>query len=153
MFDMRIAGTNFCQWDEEFVINERADHIFNENVVILFELLEFNPALVAERSSQLRPDNLYPVAWAYLRPLGAASVHSDRVKLQFYKFKYSRDAETKFASQVDPRTPDVLLDLMWPTKEKMSSYLEVDFEFVNKSNEEIKRNHFSRAPWEKEVTL
>ena len=49
--------------------------------------------------------------------------------------------------------PDVLLDLMWPTKEKMNSYLEVDFEFVNKSNEEIRRNHFSRAPWEKEVTM
>ena len=28
LYDMRVSGTNFCQWDEEFIINEQADYIF-----------------------------------------------------------------------------------------------------------------------------
>jgi hypothetical protein len=23
MFDLRVSGTNFCEWQEEFIINER----------------------------------------------------------------------------------------------------------------------------------
>lgn len=152
MFDMRILGTNFCQWDEEFVINIDCNAFFNEHTVILFEILEFSPMLIMERPELLTHDNLYRVAWAYLRPLGAASVHSDKVKLQLYKYKYQRDPATKFNNAVDPRTPDVLLELAWETKEKLNTFLEIDFEFVKKSDEIIPRYHISRAPWEQERT-
>ena len=81
MYDMRIKGVNFCEWNEEFVINELASNIFKENVVIMFELLEFNPLLIVEDSALLNSERLYPVAWAYLRPLGTASLHMDRTKL------------------------------------------------------------------------
>lgn len=81
MHDMRILGTNYCNWNEEFIINENVANIYKKNVVILFELLEFNPLLVADQSSLLRPDKLYPVAWGYLRPLGTGSVHMDKIKL------------------------------------------------------------------------
>ena len=43
----------------------------------MFEILTFKPQLIIENSPLLRPDNLYPVAWAYLRPLGAGGVHGD----------------------------------------------------------------------------
>lgn len=42
-FDMRIKGNNSCQWNEEFIINEYAQNILKNNVVILFEMLEMNP--------------------------------------------------------------------------------------------------------------
>jgi hypothetical protein len=47
----------------------------------MFEILEFNPTLIVENSSMLNSEKLYPVAWAYLRPLGAATIHLDKVKL------------------------------------------------------------------------
>lgn len=70
MFDLRVKGNNFCEWNEEFIINESIDNIFQKNVIFMFEILDFVPQLIVNDSSLLRPDNLYPVAWAYLRPLG-----------------------------------------------------------------------------------
>lgn len=81
MFDLRVKGNNYCEWNEEFIINENLDKIFQPNVAIMFEVLDFVPQLIVNNSSLLRPDNLYPVAWAYLRPLGSAQVHADKVKL------------------------------------------------------------------------
>jgi len=91
MYDMRIKGVNYCEWNETFVINETVSNIYKSNVLILFEILEFNPALVAENSSLLTPERLYPIAWAYLRPLGSASIHLDSLKLQLYKYKFKAD--------------------------------------------------------------
>ena len=88
MYDMRIKGVNYCEWDEEFVINEDASKIFNKNTIILFEILEFNPELVVHESPKLNPDKLLPIAWAYLRPMGRASVHMNRLKLQLYHYQY-----------------------------------------------------------------
>ncbi len=48
MFDMRIQGTNYCNWNEEFIINENVANIYKKNVVILFEILEFNTLLVVD---------------------------------------------------------------------------------------------------------
>ena len=81
MNDLRIEGVNYCNWDEEFVINESAKKIFDKNTLILFEILEFNPDLVVMESDKLNPDKLLPIAWAYLRPMGRASVHMNRLKL------------------------------------------------------------------------
>jgi hypothetical protein len=70
IYDMRVKGVNYCEWNEEFIINECASNIFKPYVVIMFEILEFNPILLIDQSQNLNGDNLYPVAWAYLRPLG-----------------------------------------------------------------------------------
>jgi len=53
MYDLRVKGVNFCEWKEEFVINEKAVNLMKPNVVILFEILEFNPQLVVQNSSLL----------------------------------------------------------------------------------------------------
>lgn len=51
------------------------------NVIFLFEILEFNPNMIFESPDLLNADNLYPIAWAYLRPLGAAQIHLARTRL------------------------------------------------------------------------
>lgn len=92
----------------------------------MFEILEFSPNLVMEDSPLLTADKLYPVAWSYLRPNGTASIHLDKTKLQLYKFKYSGGKNSKFNRPLDPRTPDVLLELNWRAKEPLNTYLEVE---------------------------
>jgi len=63
-------------------------------VVLLFEILEVNSQLIADRQfDKLTAELFYPVAWAYLRPLGTAMTHMSRTRLQLYryKFKYTSD--------------------------------------------------------------
>jgi len=60
------------RWDEEFTINELASNILKPNVLLLFEILDFNPSLMFENKKLLNAESLYPVAWAYLRPVGSA---------------------------------------------------------------------------------
>lgn len=128
----------------------------------MFELLDFphDPSLIfkPEGKKVLRNDNLYPIAWAYLRPLGTARCHMERIKLQLYKFKFNPDNSTKFNRPLDPRTPDVLLELDWARREKFNSFLEEELSFVNKPSlpgidQIIPMKHISRAPWEKEIGL
>jgi len=113
MFDMRIKGQNQCQWNQEFNINERASHILQSNVVILFEILDFNTEMIINGSKDLRADNLYPVAWAYLKPLGMAHIHMSRTRLQLYKYRFTYDKKTKKNRPFDVRTPEVFLDFNW----------------------------------------
>lgn len=74
------------------------------------------------------------------------------MKLQLYKFKYKVDEHSKFDNPLDPRTPDVLVNLHWPDREIYNSFLEIDMSFVNKSDRIIEYRHISRAPWEEETT-
>ena len=96
---------------------------------------------------------MYPVAWAYLRPLGKARIHMSRSRLQLYRFKFNFSKDIKKKRPFDHRTPEVFMDYNWyrSRHEKYPSFLEVDLSFVRKSEHTIVRNHFSRAPWEKEV--
>jgi len=54
------------------VINEYAKNVLKPNILFLFEILDFNPSMIFESKNQLNADLLYPVAWAYLRPVGSA---------------------------------------------------------------------------------
>jgi len=90
-FDMRIKGHNACAWHEEFIINEHASYICRQNVVILFEILECNTTMILQNDQRLNADMFYPVAWAYLRPLGRADIHLSRNRLQLYRFKFNYD--------------------------------------------------------------
>ena len=83
-FDMRIRGHNSCAWNEEFIINELASHLLSPSTIILFEILEMNPSMIMKKDKRLNFENLYPIAWAYLRPLGTAHIHMTRSRLQLY---------------------------------------------------------------------
>jgi len=52
---------------------------------------------------------------------------------------------------LEPRTPDVFHEFNWPLKQKFPSFLEVSLAFCNRSVATIRRDHFSRAPWEQET--
>ena len=72
MFDLRVKGMNFAQWGEEFIINEHAKYLLQPNVIFLFEILDFNAQMMFDYPELLNADNLYPIAWGYLRPVGAS---------------------------------------------------------------------------------
>ena len=59
----------------------------------------------------------------------------------------------RYNRPVDPRTPDVLLELDWPQKSTFNSFLEIDLSFCHKYDpgEDVPRMHISRAPWEREI--
>ena len=82
MYDLRVKGVNYCEWNEEFVINEKITHLMDQKVVFMFEILDFCPHLIVkDKNNQLNSEKLYPVAWGYLRPLGTSSIHIEKVKL------------------------------------------------------------------------
>ena len=91
MFDLRVKGMNLAQWQEEFVINENARYLLQSNVIFLFEILDFNPNMIFESPELLNADNLYPIAWAYLRQVGAAQIHLARTRLQLYRYRFNYD--------------------------------------------------------------
>lgn len=155
-FDMRIKGENSCEWLEDFIVNENAKHLLQPNVLLLFEILELNDNLIMEKSPKLNAERFYPVAWAYLRPLGTSCIHTNRTRLQLFKYKFKYDNEVKQHRPLDPRTPEVLLDFNWKRKEKYPSHFEVELSFVNRPDpidQPIPRTHYSRAPWEAERSL
>lgn len=81
IYDMRIKGQNSCIWNEDFIINEYAEHFLSPSCLILFEILDFNFSLIQSNSKHLTNELFYPVAWAYLRPLGTAHIHMSRSRL------------------------------------------------------------------------
>jgi len=62
--------------------------------------------LIAQKSKLLNKESMYPIAWAYLRPLGTSDIHLSRSRLQLFNYKMSSDA----VGLIDLRTPDVLLE-------------------------------------------
>jgi hypothetical protein len=111
--DLRIAGENRANFYENFLINETLDAIYNENTVLIFELLDYNIPLILAKDPNLR-DNLYPIAWAYLRPFGEAAMHLATLRLQFYQYKFHPTAEFLQLPMHDIRTPLVFYDFNWP---------------------------------------
>lgn len=89
-FDMRIKGQNQCFWNEEFIVNQKPNYLLQSNTIMLFEILECNTSLIEQGSDKITRELFYPIAWAYLRPLGASSIHMSRTRLQLYKFKMSQ---------------------------------------------------------------
>lgn len=125
--DLRITGENDPHWDEEFLINEDAQAMLGPDTVLLFEILDFNFKLVKARSKALRADNLYPVAWAFLRPAGVSKYHMGVNKLQLFKFKYKRPAWFN-----EMHRPEVFYDFNWFNKEHYPSFLRVELRVVER---------------------
>lgn len=49
--------------------------------------------MIFENPDLLNADNLYPIAWAYMRPVGAAQIHLAKTRLQLYKYKFKYNQE------------------------------------------------------------
>jgi jouberin len=151
-YDLRPKAENFCSWYQSFVVDVNAEHFLRPEVVLLFEILDYSPALILDNSKRLNADNFLPIAWGYLRPIGQARQHLAESKIQLYYYKGSHTKKRSYKAEIDPRTPDVLCELNWPNKSKYPSYLEISLNFFKPEPPKI-ITHFSRFPWEKEVGL
>ena len=55
-----MARPTSCSWDEEFIINEYAKHIFQENVLILFEILQVDIKMIERLEKEGYADSSGP---------------------------------------------------------------------------------------------
>lgn len=70
-------------WDEKLIFNERYKHIITENIVILFELVDFT----GNTRLSIAPHDWHRLAWAFIRPVGTngATNTGKKIRLQLYK--------------------------------------------------------------------
>jgi len=128
--DLRVSGKSHASFYKDFLINEDLRHIYGETTVIIFELLDYNPELIFNDEPRLR-DNLYPIAWAYLRPLGEALIHKATKRLQLYRYKFDMPPTFYKDTQADIRTPLVFFDFNYPYHDEYNSFLEISITFVD----------------------
>jgi len=129
--DLRIKGESFAEWNEEIIINDSADNIFQSENIIFFEILDFN--LFQNAYSSMREysteEFIFPIAWGYLKPVGFSQTYLGKHKIQLYKYKYKRTEimkKLKLTNNSYLRTPDVLFEFNWFKKEKYQTYLEIE---------------------------
>jgi len=151
-YDLRRKAENFASWYESFVVDIRVEDFLKPGVVVLFEILDYSPALLLDKSKKLNSDNMLPIAWGFLRPIGQSRQHLADSQIQLYYYRGSHTKERRAKNEIDLRTPDVLCELNWPNKKKYPSYLEINLNFFPRKNPKI-ITHFSRYPWEKEAGL
>ncbi|CAG9335314.1 unnamed protein product [Blepharisma stoltei] len=142
--DMRITGENDPHWDEEFILDEDAAYVLNPNNVILFEILDFNFRLIKQNSNLLRQDKMYPVAWAFLRPIGSTKMHLGISKLQLYNFKFK--PQKGFG---ELRRPEVYYNFNWYNKELYPSFLRVELRVIEQPERKFVR-YMPISPFERE---
>lgn len=143
--DLRDKGENDPHWDEEFILDDDAFFLLDPNTVILFEILDFNFKLIKQGSNLLRKDKLYPIAWAFLRPVGSCKMHLGVSKLQLYKFKYK--APLNFSEH---HRPEVLYNFNWYNKTKYPSFIRVELHVMPPP--EVTHEYFSLSPFQIEVS-
>jgi len=151
-YDLRPKAENFCSWYQNFVVDIDTKDLLQPHIILMFEILDYSPALILDKSAKLNADNFLPIAWGFLRPIGQAGQHLADSKVQLYHYKGKHSKERRYKTEIDPRTPDVLCELNWPNKKKYPSYLEINVSFFNDKNP-ITQAYFSKLPWEKEVGL
>ena len=123
-YDLRDKGESYAEWNEDFYINEKASTIFNNDIIILFELLDYN------LNSDLNTieDCIIPIAWGYLKPVGFSQTYLGKHKIQLYKYKFNRPKILNEMKKKDfnyNRTPDILYELDWIKKEKYQTFLQI----------------------------
>jgi len=61
--------------------------------------------------------------------------HTSRTRLQLYRYKFKYTQEVAQNWPYDKRTPAVFLDFEFTRKTAYPSYLEIDLQFCNRSDE------------------
>ena len=141
-YDLREKGESFAEWNEEFIINESADYIFNTNHILLFEMLDYNLNFKGNSVEEC----VIPIAWGYLKLVGFSKTYLRKHKIQLYKYKFNRSNqlnEIKNKNKEYLRTPDVLYEIDWIRKEKYQTFLQIELNVVDKpSSDDMQRNYF-----------
>lgn len=85
--DMRYTSNSRAVWNEEVIINIPGLDFCDPEILILFEILDFNVMyLNAKKVDSLDVDYNYRIAWGYLRPLGLSAFHLGNVRIQLYRY-------------------------------------------------------------------
>jgi hypothetical protein len=75
----------------------------------------------------LNKDNLYRIAWSYLRLKGLAKTHVGYYKLQFYRYYFNSKKYANLpVSSALSNVPEVYFDFLWPEKSQYSSFLSLN---------------------------
>lgn len=141
-YNLREKGEPYAEWNEDFFFNEDAGSLLNTNVIIFFELLDFNLNYHLNTVDQC----MYPMAWGYLKPVGFSQTYIGKHKIQLYKYKFKRGIEIndlKHKSFDYLRTPDVLYELDWIKKEKYQTFLQIKLGLTTRpTDSEMKKAYF-----------
>lgn len=120
-FDLKSVGELRPQWKERFLLNVTKEEILKDNVVILFEVMDWNLSTL----SSCNHENLIPIAWGYVKPNGEATHHLGDNKLQLYRYTWSRPRNWVASHSDAIHQPDVWHSFNNPTRVKYDSYLEI----------------------------
>jgi jouberin len=127
-YDLREKGESFAVWNEEIIINDNTNNIFQNENIIFFELMDFN-------FSEPDLNKTFPIAWGYLKLVGYSQTYMGKYKIQLYKYKYRETLQMKsfkLGNNSFNRTPDVLFEFNWIKKEKYQTYLEIELRLIDK---------------------
>lgn len=129
--DLRIKGESYAEWNEELIINDAAQNIFQSETIFFFEIMDFNlfPNVYSSMREYSTEEFIFPIAWGYLKPVGYSQTYLGKQKIQLYKYKYKRTdmmKKLKLTNNTFQRTPDVLFEFNWFQKVKYQTYLEVE---------------------------
>ena len=127
--DLRAIGKSRAEWYEDIVVNVDLERFIENDVLLLFEVLDFSPYLLIENPAELSREGFFRVAWGYLRLAGLSQCHVGQSKVQLYNhiFDTRKYEKTKTAGNNVYNTPDVYFDFVWPIKSKYEGYLAIDF--------------------------
>lgn len=107
-------------------------NLLENDVLLLFELVDFSPTLLLDRPQELNRDSLYPIAWGYLRLSGLSKYHMKDNKIQLYKNIFDTRAFDKTATgkRRQQNVPDIYYDFLWPNKTAYEGYISVNVDAV-----------------------
>jgi hypothetical protein len=118
------------------LLNEDAGYLFSDKTILLFEILDFNKKLLKASSPKLDNDNMYRIAWGYLRLSGLAKNYFGSSKIQLYKYKFNPNLQSvKYLKKNYPRIPFVYYDFIWRNKQQYEGYLGVQINATDRPRE------------------
>ena len=139
--DLFKIRKNQAIWNEKMYMQFDSEFIYNENILILFELLDFNLRLVYNNKydSKLNKFNQYKIAWGYLRPLGISGINQNMLSIQFFDYKFRSNCFKK--NLKFENIPEVYFDFLWPLKSKYNGYVNIILDFIKTPKQKfVKKN-------------
>jgi len=78
-----MPRTIIPNWNEKLIYTEQFKHIIRENIVILFEIVDY----IGSIRPLVTMNDWHRIAWAFLRPIGSNGVANTgkQIRLQLYK--------------------------------------------------------------------
>ena len=131
IFDLFSKRDSIAAWNEEIDVLFEESFEYNENILILFELIDNTPIEKDTEKRNIKLDFIKKkVAWGYLLPFGAYTARTGLLDIQFYKYKFreSRYIENSIYKDI----PSVYFDFLWLNKQRVNASLSINISFKEK---------------------